>query len=108
MKVELISHTANAALLCGEAAAICTNSDKPESAFCHVVDSGHTSILEHAVFTFRIEGISRIGWLRLMFRVSGMLKFRNSLMKILMRFLFSQRALRIRSFAMKQEALSDT
>ena len=59
MKVELISHTANAALLCGEAAAICTNSDKPESAFCHAVDSGHTSILEHAVFTFRIEGISR-------------------------------------------------
>ena len=59
MKVELLAHTTNAALLCGEAAAICTNSDKPESAFCHAVDSGHTSILEHAVFTFRIEGISR-------------------------------------------------
>ena len=59
MKVELISHTANAAVLCGEAAAVCTNSDKPERAFCHAVDSGHTSILEHAVFTFRIEGLSR-------------------------------------------------
>lgn len=59
MKVELISHTANAAVLCGEAAAVCTNSDKPERAFCRAVDSGHTSILEHAVFTFRIEGISR-------------------------------------------------
>jgi len=59
LKVELISHTDNAAHLCGEAAAICTNSDKPESALCHALDSGHTSILEHAVFTFRIEGLSR-------------------------------------------------
>ena len=59
MKVELISHTNNAAFLCGEAAAVCTNSDKPERAFCHAVDSGHTSILEHAVFTFKIEGLSR-------------------------------------------------
>lgn len=59
MKVELISHTNNAAYLCGEAAAVCTNSDKPERAFCHAVDSGHTSILEHAVFTFKIEGLSR-------------------------------------------------
>ena len=59
MKVELISHTDNAAYLCGEAAAVCTNSDKPERAFCHAVDSGHTSILEHAVFTFKIEGLSR-------------------------------------------------
>ena len=38
----------------------CTNSDKPESALCHALDSGHTSILEHAVFTFRIEGLSRV------------------------------------------------
>ena len=59
MKVELVSHTQNASSLCGEAAAVCTNSDRPESAFCHAVDSGHTSILEHAVFTFRIEGLSR-------------------------------------------------
>ncbi|MBQ3457634.1 MAG: FAD-dependent thymidylate synthase, partial [Synergistaceae bacterium] len=59
LKVELISHTDNAAHLCGEAAAICTNSNKPESALCHALDSGHTSILEHAVFTFRIEGLSR-------------------------------------------------
>ena len=57
MKVELISHTD--AQLCGEAAAICTNSDKPERALRHALDSGHTSVLEHAVFTFRIEGLSR-------------------------------------------------
>lgn len=59
MKVELISHTDNAAHLCGEAAAVCTNSDKPERAFCHAVASGHTSVLEHAVFTFKVEGLSR-------------------------------------------------
>ena len=57
MKVDLISHTD--AQLCGEAAAICTNSDKPESVLRHALDSGHTSVLEHAVFTFRIEGLSR-------------------------------------------------
>ena len=59
MKVTLISHTVDAALLCGEAAAICTNSDKPESALSHAVDSGHTSVLEHAVFSFKVEGLSR-------------------------------------------------
>lgn len=59
MEVKLISHTDNAANLCGEAAAVCTNSDKLERAFGHAVDSGHTSILEHAVFTFKIEGLSR-------------------------------------------------
>ena len=60
MKVTLISHTANAALLCGEAAAVCTKSDKPESALRHAVDSGHTSVLEHAVFSFKVEGLSRV------------------------------------------------
>ena len=59
MKVELISHTADAARLCGEAAAVCTNSGKPESSLRHVVESGHESVLEHAVFTFRVEGLSR-------------------------------------------------
>lgn len=59
MKVELISHTQNASLLCGEAAAVCTASNNPERAFQHAVGAGHTSILEHAVFSFRIEGLSR-------------------------------------------------
>ena len=59
MTVDLISYTKDAALLCGEAAAICTNAGNTESAFCHAVDSGHTSILEHAVFTFKITGLSR-------------------------------------------------
>lgn len=59
MRVELISHTADAAKLCGEAAAICTSSKKTESSLRHAVDSGHESVLEHAVFTFRVEGLSR-------------------------------------------------
>lgn len=59
MKVALIAHTADAALLCGEAAAVCTNSKNPNSALRHAMQSGHTSVLEHAVFTFRVEGLSR-------------------------------------------------
>ena len=59
MRVELISNTSDAAKLCGEAAAVCTNSKNPESALRHAIGSGHTSVLEHAVFTFRVEGLSR-------------------------------------------------
>jgi thymidylate synthase (FAD) len=59
MKVTLITCTANAASLCGEAAAVCTNSSNPDSALRHAVGSGHTSVLEHAVFTFKVEGLSR-------------------------------------------------
>lgn len=59
MRVELISHTADPARLCGEAAAVCTNSVKPASSLRHSVEAGHESVLEHAVFTFRVEGLSR-------------------------------------------------
>ena len=59
MKVTLIASTAFPEKLCGEAAAVCTDSKNPESALRHAVGSGHTSVLEHAVFTFRVEGLSR-------------------------------------------------
>ena len=59
MIVELISQTKDPAGLCGEAAAVCTNSRNLESALRHAIGSGHTSVLEHAVFTFRVEGLSR-------------------------------------------------
>ena len=59
MKVELITYTPDPAGICGEAAAVCTDSKNPESALRHAVGSGHTSVLEHAVFTFRVEGLSR-------------------------------------------------
>ena len=59
MKVTLIRRTADPAELCGQAAAICTKSGNPSSALRHSVSSGHTSVLEHAVFTFSVEGLSR-------------------------------------------------
>lgn len=59
MRVELISHTSEPEKLCGEAAAVCTDSKNPDSALLHAVSSGHTSVLEHAVFTFKVEGLSR-------------------------------------------------
>lgn len=59
MKVELIRNTSFPEDLCGQAAAVCTDSQNYESALMHTVESGHTSVLEHAVFTFRVEGISR-------------------------------------------------
>ena len=60
MKVTLISSTQVPGLVCGEAAAVCTKSKNPLSALYHSVESGHTSVLEHASFTFRIENISRV------------------------------------------------
>lgn len=59
MKVDLIRKTTFPNELCGEAAAICTDSKNTESALKHAIESGHTSVLEHAVYTFRVEGISR-------------------------------------------------
>ena len=59
MKVQMIECPANLELLCGIAAAVCTDSDKPERSLHHAVESGHTSVLEHAVFTFAVEGLSR-------------------------------------------------
>ena len=59
MKIELISHTQDAAALCGEAAATCTDAEDKEAALRHATGAGHGSVLEHASFTFRIEGLSR-------------------------------------------------
>lgn len=69
MKVTLISYTPKAHKVCAAAAWNCTNSE-PREPFdfsydesCGLVDRvmqrGHTSIAEHASFTFSIEGISR-------------------------------------------------
>lgn len=59
MTVILISYTAMPEMLCGDAAAICWDSSNPDSALRHAMASGHTGVLEHAVFTFLVEGISR-------------------------------------------------
>lgn len=59
MLVKLIRYTNDAEALCGEAAAICTNYDDYGRALRGALSSGHESVIEHASFTFRIEGVSR-------------------------------------------------
>lgn len=59
MNVRLIAHTSGADALVGQAAAICTNATDWHLARKHAMESGHESVAEHAVFTFRIEGVSR-------------------------------------------------
>ena len=59
MNVTLLRHTEAPEELCGQAAATCYESKNYASALHHAVGSGHTSVLEHAVFTFKIEGLSR-------------------------------------------------
>lgn len=67
MKVELVAYTPNPQLLCDMASRTCTSKECPEmnvavnktKALQHAIESGHYSVVEHAVFTFQIEGISR-------------------------------------------------
>ena len=59
MKVNLIRYTPAPVELCGEAAAICTNYDDYDKALRGALGGGHESVIEHSVFTFRVEGVSR-------------------------------------------------
>lgn len=69
MKATLLASTPNATKVVATAAWICTHADFPTEADLHpdkcgplvrrVIGYGHESILEHASFTFGIEGISR-------------------------------------------------
>jgi len=71
MKVKLLRYTKDAELLCGAAALTSTKSGNP-SEILEKMDSetakriikrvtgyGHASVIEHASFTFSIEGVSR-------------------------------------------------
>ncbi len=70
MKVDLISHTADPDQLCGAIARTCYSQDDACSLIAsgkdhtqtlkNVLKSGHHSVIEHAVFTFNISGISRV------------------------------------------------
>ena len=60
MTVELLRATAEPAELCGEAAGICTACDDCGKALRGALASGHESVIEHAVFTFRVTGVSRV------------------------------------------------
>jgi thymidylate synthase (FAD) len=71
MKVKLLRHTADAELLCGTAASTSTKSGSPSEIMKkmdpetakrlikRVTGYGHASVIEHASFTFSIEGVSR-------------------------------------------------
>ena len=71
MKVKLLRYTMDAELLCGAAALTSTKSGSPSEIFekmdletakriiRRVTSYGHMSVIEHASFTFSIEGVSR-------------------------------------------------
>jgi len=71
LKVKLLRYTADAERLCGAAALTSTKSGSPSEMFQsmdaetakrrikRVTDYGHCSVIEHASFTFSIEGASR-------------------------------------------------
>jgi len=67
MRVELLSWTSEPELIAKIAARTCYSEKSPIEMsgekfpdLSELVERGHTSILEHAVFTFAIEGISRV------------------------------------------------
>jgi len=71
LKVKLLRYTADAELLCGTAALTSTKSGSPSEIFKkmdsetakriikRVTGYDHVSVIEHASFTFSIEGVSR-------------------------------------------------
>ena len=60
MQVKLIATTFAAQSTCAKAAAKCTGARDPERALRTALASGHESVLEHASFTFEIDGVSRV------------------------------------------------
>ena len=68
MKVELLAYTPDADRICAAAAHSCysekpskeiMNDIDPEKTLSRVVGMGHHSVIEHASFTFSVEGVSR-------------------------------------------------
>lgn len=68
MIVKLIAYTPDADKVCAAAAKSCyaeasaadlLGADSPEKTLNAVLSMGHESVIEHAVFTFSVEGVSR-------------------------------------------------
>ena len=59
MKVELITYTPTASGVCCDDAAVCTNSKNGYRSLRHSMASGPETDPDNAVFTFRVEGLSR-------------------------------------------------
>lgn len=60
MKVTLERFTIETEGLAGKAAAICYRGKNPGKSLEVAMKGGHHSVLEHAVFTFKVEGVSRV------------------------------------------------
>jgi len=69
MIVKLLAHTPNADKICASAGNSCysekasfdlmDDGEDPERVLSKIVGMGHHSVVEHAVFTFSVEGVSR-------------------------------------------------
>lgn len=68
MKVELLAYTKDADAICAAAGKSCYSdssaydilgSENPEKVLGRIVGMGHLSVIEHASFTFSVEGVSR-------------------------------------------------
>jgi thymidylate synthase (FAD) len=60
MKVRLLRHTENPAELVLTAMGKCYDSSPSFESLRAAIKAGHTSILEHVVFTWEIQGVSRV------------------------------------------------
>ena len=68
MKVELVAFTPDPDNVCGLATRNCISYDMPDlddaeqnkRSLKHALSSGHESVAENAIFTFSVEGISRV------------------------------------------------
>lgn len=60
MKITLKTYTQDPVGICEEAAAICVRGKPSVKSLKRALASGHESVCEHASFTFRIEGVSRV------------------------------------------------
>lgn len=59
MEVKLISWTKDPIVTCARAASMCYASEPSRKIVKGCIKSGHTSVLEHANYTFKITGVSR-------------------------------------------------
>ena len=60
MNVTMIRHTLEPDELAGKAAALCYKGKNPQRSLQIAMGGGHESVMEHASFTFLIEGVSRV------------------------------------------------
>ena len=60
MKVKLLRHTCEPEMLAGYAAAKCYKGKDPRKSLEVAMEGGHESVLEHAVFTFEVDEVSRV------------------------------------------------